>query len=272
MLKLFQMEEQMKLPIYQVDAFTEKIFSGNPAAICPLNKWINEELMKNIARENNLSETAFFVEKKDYFELRWFTPETEVDLCGHATLAASYIILNHLKPNQNIIKFKTKSGNLKVTKEKNGLISMLFPARKGERTKPPENLVKALDKKPEQTYLARDYMLVYKNEKIIKNIKPDFKLLETVDIFGTIITAPGENSDFVSRYFAPKEGIPEDPVTGSAHCTLVPYWSKKLNKNILYARQLSKRGGEIFCENLDKNIKISGKAVTYSKGSIYIDM
>lgn len=260
----------MKIPMYQVDAFTEEIFRGNPAAICILEEWIDEKLMQNIAMENNLSETAFCIIKKDICELRWFTPEEEIDLCGHATLATAHVIFKILNYPNNIVKFTTKSGILTVEK-KGDSMTMEFPAREGIKVEITQQLIKSLGKEPKEVHKSRDLMVVYDNEEDIKELKPNMEELKLVDAFGIIVTAKGKNSDFVSRYFAPSCGVPEDPVTGSAHCTLIPYWSKILGKNGMIAYQLSKRGGILECEYTKDKVRISGKAKLFSKGEIYLD-
>jgi len=259
----------MKIPIYQVDAFTSKLFSGNPAAVCPLEAWLDPDLLLNIAAENNLSETAFFVKKNDFYELRWFTPEIEVDLCGHATLATGFVLFNHLNYNDGEIKFETKSGRLMVQRS-GDLITLDFPARPPEKTDPPDRLTEGLGKKPLEVYKSRDYLALFETEKEVLSIQPDFKILEKLDALGIIITARGDTSDFVSRFFAPAAGIDEDPVTGSAHTTLVPYWAKKLNKTKFHAFQIPKRRGELFCQLAGERVLISGKAKTYLTGEIEI--
>ncbi len=257
----------MKLPLYQIDAFTNILFKGNPAAVCPLDVWLEDEKLKAIAAENNLSETAFFVEKNGGYELRWFTPKCEVDLCGHATLAAAFVIFQFINKSLEKVEFSTKSGILSV-EQNYPLLSMNFPARPASPCSAPEELLKGLGVEPEQVLLSRDYLVVYDSEEKIRTVKPDMNYLVELDAVGIIITAPGEKSDFVSRFFAPKVGIPEDPVTGSAHCTLIPYWSERLNKTKLHAFQLSERGGELFCEYSDPSVKISGHAVKYLEGFI----
>lgn len=260
----------MKIPMYQVDAFTEEIFKGNPAAICLLDEWIDEKLMQNIAMENNLSETAFCIVKDDICELRWFTPEEEIDLCGHATLATAYIIFEILNYNSNIIKFETQSGILTVVKYGESM-TMEFPSREGIKDKITEQLVNGLGKEPKEVYKSRDLMAVFENEQDIRELNPDMEKLKLVDAFGIIVTAKGKNSDFVSRYFAPSCGVAEDPVTGSAHCTLIPYWSKILGKKKMTAHQLSKRGGILECEYAEDKIRISGKARLFFKAEIYLE-
>jgi PhzF family phenazine biosynthesis protein len=261
----------MKIPLYQVDAFTRKVFGGNPAAVCILESTLNDETLQYIAAENNLSETAFLVEKtRGQYELRWFTPTMEVDLCGHATLASAFVLFSFIDSSLSSIDFKTASGILTVAKS-GDLLSMDFPARKPVPAESPEYLSEALGIEPGEVLKSRDLLAVYKDESMIKDMNPDFGLLKQIhDAFAVIITAPGKNSDFVSRFFAPKAGIPEDPVTGSAHCTLIPYWSERLKKQKLHAFQVSKRGGELFCEDLGERVRIAGHSVLYSKGEIYL--
>ncbi|WP_315073976.1 PhzF family phenazine biosynthesis protein [uncultured Clostridium sp.] len=259
----------MKIPMYQVDAFTEESFKGNPAAICILDKWINEKLMQNIAMENNLSETAFCVIKDDICELRWFTPEEEIDLCGHATLATAYVLFEILHYHSDIIKFATQSGILTVEKQGESM-TMEFPSREGIKSEIEEQLVKGLGKEPKEVYESRDLMAVYDNEEDIKELTPNMEALKLINAFGIIVTSKGKNSDFVSRYFAPSCGVLEDPVTGSAHCTLIPYWSKTLGKTKMTARQLSKRSGVLECEYAHDKVRISGKARLFLKGKIYL--
>ncbi|RLB01765.1 MAG: isomerase [Deltaproteobacteria bacterium] len=258
----------MEIQIFQVDAFTKHVFKGNPAAVCPLNEWLGDYILQKIAAENNLSETAFFVKKNDIYELRWFTPRTEVDLCGHATLAAAFVIFNFFEDSLHSVTFETMSGKLVVEKEETDLLFMDFPSRRGQPCDLPEELIRALGEEPAEVFLSRDYLVVYESENQIKRINPNMDLLEKLDSLGVIITAPGDEVDFVSRFFAPKVGVPEDPVTGSAHCTLIPYWSNRLKKKKLRAHQLSPRGGEIFCEDLGKRVRIGGYSVLYLKGVI----
>ena len=259
----------MDIPLYQIDAFTNKLFHGNPAAVCPLEDWLEDQKLQAIAAENNLSETAFFVEQNGHYELRWFTPVTEVDLCGHATLASAFVIFNFINTSLSAVEFSTKSGILKV--ERNGsLLSMDFPSRPGSPTSIPDPLTRGLGVEPDEVLLSRDYLVVYDSEDKIRSLQPQMDYLLKVDCLGIIVTSPGKNSDFVSRFFAPKAGIPEDPVTGSAHCTLVPYWAKRLGKRELHAYQLSQRGGELYCEDLGERVKIAGEAVLYMQGSIHL--
>ncbi len=260
----------MKLTIYQVDAFTKEVFKGNPAAICPLDEWIDADLMQKIALENNLSETAFFIKKEDVYEIRWFTPTFEIDLCGHATMASAFVIFDVLKAEENRIKFHShKSGDLTVEK-KDDLLVLDFPSRPVSKCEIPDGLIEAIGKQPKEVLKARDYFLVYENENEIAEIKPDFSKLLEIDAHGFIVTAKGDEANFVSRFFAPEVGVFEDPVTGSSHCNLIPYWAEKLGKNELFARQISPRGGELFCELKGDRVKIGGSAVLYLKGEIYV--
>lgn len=260
------------IPIYQADAFTDQLFGGNPAAVCPLNQWLPAPEMQKIAAENNLAETAFFIPQGNDFELRWFTPELEIDLCGHATLATAHIVFTQLGFQGDIIRFHTlKAGTLSVTRTED-LYTLDFPSRVAEPCEMPAGLLDALgSNQPIEVLRSRDLMLVYETEAEIRAMNPDFNALSKIDALGIIVTAQGDNSDFVSRFFAPSAGINEDPVTGSAHCNLIPYWAEKLNKNKLYAFQVSARGGELCCELNGDRVLMSGKAVTYLKGEIYLD-
>jgi PhzF family phenazine biosynthesis protein len=261
----------MKIPIYQADAFTDILFGGNPAAVCPLDAWLPDETMQKIAIENNLAETAFFVKNEQGYKLRWFTPEYEIDLCGHATLASAHILFTELGYKGDAISFETvKAGTLIVTKNGNKY-SMDFPSRPAILIEPPVGLIEALgEKQPMEVLRSRDYFLVYESENDIKDISPDFFALSKFDTVGVIVTAKGKKVDFVSRFFAPGAGIAEDPVTGSAHCNLIPYWAEKLGKNKLHALQLSSRKGELWCELKGDRVLIAGNAVTYLKGEIFL--
>lgn len=257
----------MKIKQYQIDAFATRAFEGNPAAVCPLESWLDDGILQSIAEENNLSETAFFVPSKKGFELRWFTPVKEVDLCGHATLASAHVIFEILGYTKQAIAFETRSGDLFV--ERNGkLLKMDFPARPPAPCKLSEILLKGLGQRPVGVLAADDYMAVFDSEATVRAITPDHALLSQLDLRGVIVTARGTDVDFASRFFAPKYGIPEDPVTGSAHCTLAPYWANKLGKNILSARQVSKRGGNIACEVNSGRVMLSGYAVTFMEAEI----
>lgn len=260
----------MKIPLYQFDAFTRQRFGGNPAAICVLNDWLDPEIMQQIAAENNVSETAFFVGGNGSYDLRWFTPEVEIDLCGHATLATAHLILNHMEPNIDEVRFHTKSGDLSVTRD-GEMLSMLFPARPPTKIETPALLAEALGVEPQEVFQSRDILVLFEKEQVVRDLSPDFDLLARIESgFATIVTAPGDEVDFVSRFFAPNAGIPEDPVTGSAHCTLIPFWADRLNKSRLHARQVSKRGGELFCQNLGEQVRISGYVTEYSHGHIFV--
>lgn len=261
----------MTIPIYQADAFTNKLFGGNPAAICPLKKWLPDETMQKIATENNLAETAFFVAQDSGFKLRWFTPEFEIDLCGHATLASAHIIFTELGYQQDTIHFETVKAGVLTVKKDGDKYTMDFPSRPPIGIEIPNGLVEAFGgKEPVAVLRSRDYFLVYQTEEDIMDITPDFAALSKFDTVGFIVTARGKSSDFVSRFFAPGAGIPEDPVTGSAHCNLIPYWAEKLGKTKLHAYQLSARKGELWCELKGERVLMSGNAVTYLKGEIFV--
>lgn len=257
----------MKIKQYQIDAFATRAFEGNPAAVCPLQSWLDDDLLQAIAEENNLSETAFFVPSGKGFQLRWFTPESEVDLCGHATLATAYLLFEKLGYSDPLITFETRSGLLSVAKQGDQL-QMNFPAQEPEPTAIPDALVQGLGVRPIEVLAADDYLAVFDSEATIRAIKPDHVLLKQLDLRGVIITAIGTEADFVSRFFAPKLGVPEDPVTGSAHCKLAPYWAKKLGKNPLLAKQVSKRGGTLHCEVQDDRVLLSGSAVMFMEAEI----
>jgi predicted PhzF superfamily epimerase YddE/YHI9 len=261
----------MRLPIYQVDAFTDKLFRGNPAAICPLDSWLPDDTMQAIAAENNLAETAFFVKDGDGYALRWFTPAVEVDLCGHATLASAHIVFKFIEPRRESVNFQTvKAGTLTVVRRGDMLV-MDFPARPPSRVEPPPELLAALGGKPREVLRARDCLVVYDSAAEVSALTPDFVALGKVDCWAAIATAPGENGvDFVSRFFAPAKGVPEDPVTGSSHCTLVPYWAKRLGKAELVAHQVSQRGGALHCALRGDRVSIGGRAVLYLEGQITV--
>lgn len=259
----------MRIPLYQIDAFTGRLFRGNPAAVCPLEEWLEDEQMQAIAAENNLSETAFFVRRGEGYQLRWFTPKVEVDLCGHATLASAFVILSYLEPAREEVRFETRSGEL-VVRRNGDLLAMDFPAREPWRCECPVTLSQALGKPPLEVWEARDYMAVYESEDEVRALAPDMGALVVVGHFAVIVTAPGREADFVSRFFAPAAGVPEDPVTGSAHCTLVPYWARRLGKTQLQARQVSARGGELFCVYRGERVTIAGRAVRYLEGTIHL--
>ena len=256
------------MTIYQVDAFNNELFKGNPAAVCPLTEWISEDLMQSIAEENNLSETVFFVKNEDSFDIRWFTPSCEIDLCGHATLAAAHIIFTELNFDKDIIEFNSKSGKLTV-KKNDDWYSLNFPSEEISAIETPALLEEALNVPVLKTYKGKWKLLVeLENETTVANLKPNFSLLSELESRGIIVTSKGDSVDFVSRFFAPKLGINEDPVTGSAHTLLIPFWAKKLTKNNLNAIQLSKRIGILKCEYLNERVEMSGQAITYLKGNL----
>jgi predicted PhzF superfamily epimerase YddE/YHI9 len=259
----------MELPIYQVDAFASGLFQGNPAAVVPLECWLPDAAMQSIAAENNLAETAFFVRDGERYHLRWFTPAFEIDLCGHATLASAHVIARILRPGLPEVVFDTRSGELRVV-AKGDLLELDFPARPPVGVTPMGPVVEALGGAPEQVLAARDYFVVYRTAAEVAALRPDMGLLEQCDKFGFIATAPGENCDFVSRFFAPAAGVPEDPVTGSAHCTLIPYWAERLGRTELFARQISARGGELWCSLRGDRVTMAGKSVLYLRGTIEV--
>lgn len=260
-----------KIQLYQIDAFTDKVFGGNPAAVCVLDAWLPNEIMQQIAAENNLAETAFVVPNGEDYEITWFTPTVEVDLCGHATLAAAYVLFTHAGHASDVIRFHSRRSGL-LTVEKNvDALTMNFPADVLEKAETPEALITALGKAPQETYKGKtDYLLIYTSQADVEAFNPDIALINTVPARGIIVSAPGDKVDFVSRFFCPQVGINEDPVTGSAHTTLTPYWSERLGKNTLQAKQLSKRQGNLQCEFLGDRVKITGQAVTYLKGEIEV--
>jgi PhzF family phenazine biosynthesis protein len=262
----------MTLPFYQVDAFTSKLFGGNPAAVVPLEKWLDDVTLQNIAAENNLSETAFFVKEGNHYHIRWMTPVNEVPLCGHATLAAAFVIFNHIENNLQQIKFSSQSGELVVDRE-GDVLAMNFPSHKPVPVALSEEIKNCFDRIPLEVYNSRFYlMIVFDSEEYIRSYEPRVELIKKIQPHAVIITAKGNDVDFVSRMFAPNEGIDEDPVTGSAHSVLIPYWSEKLGKKNFRALQVSKRCGELYCEDLGERVKISGKAVLYATGSLFLNM
>jgi len=257
-------------PIYVVDAFTNTLFGGNPAAVCPLETWLPTSVMQQLAAENNLSETAFFVPRNDCnFDIRWFTPEVEIDLAGHPTLATAFVIFNYLNYSKSIIEFHSQSGVLLVEKKEH-LLEMNFPARMPVACSVPENLLKGFSIQPKEVLRSRDYFLVYENEAQINELKADFTFLNQVETLGIIVTAKGDTVDFVSRFFVPNSVIGEDPVTGSAHATLIPYWATQLQKNSLTAVQLSQRKGHLWCGFMGDRVTIAGECVLYSKGEYFL--
>jgi len=257
----------MKLPIYQIDAFADCLFAGNPAAVVLLQQWLPDKVLAAIARENNLSETAFVIPGTTISQLRWFTPAVEIDLCGHATLATADVLLREIFPEQAMVRFSTRSGELAVRRE-GELLRLDFPARPAAPVALDDAVVDALGARPQAAYRARDLMLVFEHEAEVAALRPDFRKLGALAPGKYIATAPGDAVDFVSRFFAPAVGVDEDPVTGSAHCTLIPYWAERLGKNKLRARQISVRGGSLFCEHLGERVGIAGRAVEYLRGEI----
>ena len=261
----------MKLPIFQIDAFSDEVFGGNPACVVPLENWLQDEVLLKIAQENAVAETAFFVKKRNNFHLRWFTPDIEMDLCGHATLATAHCILSELKLDTKKVIFETLSGELEVSLN-NQRYLMDLPRRDPIAATLPNEIKNALNIQPKKILKARDYLLVYENQKQIEDIVINREVFDQININpgGVIVTARGENCDFVSRFFTPQATILEDPVTGSAHCILTPYWSEILNKKRMNAQQISERKGELFCELKKDRVEISGKAVTFSVGNFFI--
>lgn len=259
----------MDLEFFQVDAFADTVFAGNPAAVYPLDAWLPDDTMQSIAAEHNLSETVFCVPDNEGYHIRWFTPAIEVPLCGHATLACAHVIFSTHKTDSNYIRFSSLGGPLSVHR-KNDLLTLDFPATPPEACEAPDHLAEALGAQPVEVLRSDDYLVVLENEKQVAALKPDLRTLAGIDCRGICVTAPGESFDFVSRFFAPRFGIDEDPVTGSAHCVLAPYWSRRLGKKELTGRQLSKRGGMLWCRYEGDRVAISGHAVTYSHGTSFV--
>lgn len=259
----------MELPFYQVDAFARRRFKGNPAAVVVLEEWLPDDLLQAIAAENNLAETAFVIPGDRHSDLRWFTPTVEVDLCGHATLATAYVLFEHGYVDPPHASFRYQGGHLSVEQD-GDLLALDFPARPAERIEFDPAVEAALGARPEALYEARDVMAVFDSEATVRDLTPDFAAVAALDWFAVIATAPGDECDFVSRFFAPAGGIDEDPVTGSAHCTLVPYWAEQLGKNRFEARQVSARGGELHCEDRGARVRIAGRAIEYLRGEISV--
>ena len=259
----------MRIPYFQVNAFTEEPFGGNPAGVCILENWLPDPLLQQIAAENNLSETAFLVRKGPGYRLRWMTPTTEVDLCGHATLAAAYVMFFETGWQGDSIYFQTLSGKLGATR-RGELIELDFPSRPPKKCRAPAALVQGLGRKPRQTLKSRDYVAVFSSPEEVAALRPNMSLLSRLDSLGVIVTAAAQDVDFVSRFFAPKAGVPEDPVTGSAHCSLIPFWSEQLGKRELLARQISQRGGQLHCRFLGRRVGIGGRATVYCRGELQV--
>jgi predicted PhzF superfamily epimerase YddE/YHI9 len=262
----------MSLSVFHLDAFTAKPFTGNPAAVCPLAQWLDDALLQSASAENNLSDTAFFVHRGDYYELRWFTPRCEVKLCGHATLASAWVILQILEPESSSVRFETRSSGALTAYRDGDLLAMDFPLLEPWACPEPlPALIEGLGKAPATVVQIKDiYFAVYAREEEVRALRPDFRLLEKLHPAALGVTAPGEDSDFVSRYFAPSYGVPEDPVTGSAHCSLAPYWARRLGKTSLYARQVSERGGELWCEVKGERVILKGNAVLTLRGELLV--
>jgi len=261
----------MKLKIFQVDAFADKVFAGNPAGVCPLEAWLDDGLLQRIAAENNQAETAFFVPAGDGYEIRWFTPVIEVALCGHATLASAHVLFDRLGCTSAAIRFQTRRSGVLTVSRGEGMLVMDFPTRPPAPAPAPRELLAALGATPESSFLSEeDWLLVYPTPEAVRAITPDMARLARHSNRGVIVTAPGTDCDFVSRFFAPRAGIPEDPVTGSAHCVLIPYWAGRLGKTELHARQVSLRGGELFCRHRGQRVDIGGRAIVYLEGTIEI--
>jgi PhzF family phenazine biosynthesis protein len=256
--------------MYQVDAFADRVFGGNPAAVCPLDAWLPDTLLQAIAAENNLAETAFFVREGDEYRLRWFTPVAEVDLCGHATLASADVLFRYLGYEEPTIRFQTRSGLLEVER-RDDMYAMDFPATTPVECQPPPLLAEALGVTPEATLKAFDHVAVLESEQQVRAVSPKFARLADLDLRGVIVTARGDRADFVSRFFAPKLGINEDPVTGSAHCELTPYWAARLGKNSLRAEQVSARGGTVLCDLRGDRVTLRGRAALYMTAEIFVD-
>jgi PhzF family phenazine biosynthesis protein len=260
----------MRLRLFQVDAFASRVFAGNPAAVVPLDDWLPDATLQSIATENNLSETAFFVGAAGDYHIRWMTPEDEVDLCGHATLASAWVVFNEVEKGRAEVRFRSRSGPLRVSAEADRL-ALDFPSRPPEPADGAvEAVAAALRVRPRAVLASRDYLAVLESEEEVRALRPDMAKVAALDRMAVIATAPGRDSDFVSRFFVPSLGIPEDPVTGSAHCTLVPYWSKRLGKTSLFARQVSARGGELWCEDRGERVRIAGRCVKYLEGTIEV--
>ncbi|WP_338046306.1 PhzF family phenazine biosynthesis protein [Polyangium spumosum] len=270
MVKLVAEETVPEIPLYQIDAFTRRAFAGNPAAVCPLDAWLPDETLQAIAAENNLSETAFFVAQGDRYELRWFTPAVEVDLCGHATLAAGFVVLERLAPHLGSVSFHTRSGELVVRRAEGGLLSIDLPARPPAPREVTDALAEALGKRPIAAFAARDLVALYESAEDVRALRPDMARVAALDTFAVGVTARGTgidaDFDFVSRFFAPAKGVPEDPVTGSLHSTLVPLWASRLGRARLRARQVSARGGELDCTLAGDRVLLAGGAVLVIEG------
>ena len=257
----------MRIPYFQVNAFTSAPFGGNPAGVCILERWLPDDLLQRIAAENGFSETAFLKRQNDHYDLRWMTPAVEVDLCGHATLASAFVLFSELGFKQDRVFFQTRSGRLSAARRQD-LLELDFPSRPPKPCPIPEKLVQGLGAKPTELLKSRDFVAVFHSAEEVASLTPNFSLLQELDCLGIIVTAKGTSADFVSRFFAPGAGVDEDPVTGSAHCSLIPFWAERLGKSELFAKQISKRGGELYCRNLGERVGIAGNARVYCRGEI----
>jgi len=260
----------MTIPYYEVLGFTSELFTGNPAGICILNEWLPDQLMQKIAAENNLAETAFFIDRGSFYDIRWMSPVVEIDLCGHATLGSAHVLFEHLGRTGNSLKFQSRSsGELRVDRI-DGRLVLDFPSLPATPCEAPPVLAQSLGAEPREVFKSRDYMAVFERQEQVATIAPNLAQLSKLEVQGVFVTAPGDDCDFVSRYFAPRVGVPEDAVTGSIHSVLIPYWSKRLGRKNLRARQLSPRGGELFCEDRGERVGIGGTAVTYMEGELHL--
>jgi predicted PhzF superfamily epimerase YddE/YHI9 len=261
----------MTIPYYEVLAFTDRLFAGNPAGVCILEEWLPDKLLQKIAAENNLAETAFFIDRGSFFDIRWMTPTVEMDLCGHATLASAHVLFQHLGRADDSVTFQShSSGELRVGRSGERLV-LDFPSRPAAACQAPVKLEEGLGARAREVLKGRDYLAIFEREADIRALSPVFDVIAGLEANGVVATAPGDDCDFVSRYFAPRVGVPEDPVTGSVHCALIPYWAKRLGKTKLHARQLSARGGELFCEDRGDRVGIGGTAVTYVEGTLTVE-
>jgi PhzF family phenazine biosynthesis protein len=258
------------LPLYQIDAFADRLFAGNPAAVCPLDAWLPERVMQDIATENNLSETAYMVPRGNDFDIRWFTPKAEIELAGHPTLAAAYLILTRLQPSRATVRFHSRKGDVIDVVRDGDVFSMDFPARPAKPAGDLPAVGRALGADAAEYLMGRDAVAVFDREEQVRALAPDFGKVAALGYHGVLVTAPGRDCDFVSRFFVPNMGINEDPVTGSTHCTLIPFWAARLGKDELFARQVSARGGEIFCRHRGERVTIGGRAVLYMEGRIFL--
>lgn len=260
----------MQLRLFQIDAFTDAVFGGNPAAVCPLDSWLDDATLQAIAAENNLSETAFLVAANGAYDLRWFTPLAEVDLCGHATLASAHVVFHHLRQGADAVAFETRSGRLEVIRRDDGALAMDFPALAAHPVQAPPGLAAGLGATPEAVFADMDYLALFGSESAVTALSPDMGVLAQLDRRGVIVSAPADSVDFISRFFCPRLGVPEDPVTGSAHCMLAPYWAGRLGKTTLRARQASARGGVVDCSVVGDRVRLAGRAVQYLEGTITV--